>query len=229
MVVGARGLLIRLAMIRKISLPDEMREQTAPFPWYAVRCLGGAERRASRRVAAQVGCEVFYPYQTEVKRERHRGDVWRPSVREAPYFAGYFFASASIGHLWRLSPDQSNGIYEVIGPVKMGQDVVVVPNAVIDLLKGMAVEDPRKSTDKGYVRPQPGEVCVKVSRPLALRRGDRVVLDLPGSPLDGLRTVVAESEIGSHPQVKVFLNMLGSRRKVPMPREALAPVASSAA
>jgi hypothetical protein len=107
------------------------------------------------------------------------------------------------------------GIYEVIDVVRQGLIPSVVPDDAIDVLMAMEVDDPRLIVSgRDFLG-----TCVRVDRPLVLRRGDRVVVNWPGSPLDGLVAALASSGVAGRPEVKVFIRMLGGRRAVSIPAE----------
>jgi len=167
-----------------------------PYPhWYAVQTLPRAEATADQNLR-RIGYHTFFPFQ-RVRRRRKRPNSTAYLVEwiEQPYFPRYIFvafrglANESIG-----SVTDTVGVSAVVscddGPLE-------IPHAVMDELMARADENGMIGTYDAVARRK-------------YSSGQKVFFH-NNAPLAGF---VVEVAIDAGREVRVWLDMLGSRRQV---------------
>lgn len=162
--------------------------------WYAVQTKPRQESVAAEHMARQ-RYEIYLP---KIRQSRRQRGFWRETVE--PLFPRYLFVRTD-PLIEDLSPIRSTR--GVIGLVRFGQQIVPVPDVVVNAIKDS--ED--------------AEECVQVERRNIFRKGE-IVRILEG-PLEGLEGIF-EAETGEQ-RALILLEALGKISRVYVERNALGP------
>jgi transcriptional antiterminator RfaH len=163
--------------------------------WYLVHTKPAAEAIAQLNLERQ-GYKVYLPRATQAVRCR---GIWRERV--APLFPRYLFLGLQSG-AQSLGPVRSS--VAVAGVVRFGAEYALVPDTVIDDLRG---------------RTDPISGLLRIGAAASLARGTPV--RITRGPLDGLEGVF-EREEGAE-RVVVLLNLLGGQAAVQVPARYVVP------
>lgn len=163
--------------------------------WYAVYTKPLKEAQADEQLRRQ-GFEVFLP-----QFEKRRSHARKIEQVPAPLFPRYLFVQFdAVEDGWRAIRSTRG----VIDLVRNGNELVQVPNAVIDEIKSRADE-------RGYV---------VLARQLKLDQGDRI--RIAGGAFSALEAIF-ESQRGQD-RVLALLSLLGRKVVVDMPVRAVEPL-----
>lgn len=192
--------------LAKAARQGYMIEQKSTWPrWYAVHTRPQSEAEADCNLRRQ-GYWTFYPFhRIRRRRKRPNTNVYTVEWVERPYFSRYVFVALRHDQESLYGVNETDGVSTV---VYCGPDPLVIPHSVMDELMDRA-------DDKGLIG-----VLDNASRP-KLKPGQMVTFK-DNSPLAGL---VAQVAVDAGREIRVWLDVLGGRRRISVTPSAVAEIA----